>query len=104
MMKFEEALVVHGSGKRRIRPSNWIARLIDLVAAHWEGQAEPRPYGTCCQCPNTTCFVFPASLHKTHPGLVHDVLFCLRMLEVPDLTAKCPRNVGESEFDRKNAA
>lgn len=103
-MKFEEAFVVHGSGKRRIRPSNWIDRLMSLVAAHWGGQPKPQPCGTCCQCPDTTCFVFPVSLHKTHPGLVQDLLFCLRMLEVPDLTARCPRNVEGSEFDRKSAA
>ena len=103
-MKFEEAFVVHGTGKRRIRPSNWIDRLMCIVAAHWKGRAEPQPCGSCRQCPDTACFVFPVRLHRTHPGLVRDLLFCLRMLEAPDLTARCPRNVGGSDIDRQSAA
>jgi hypothetical protein len=104
VMKFEEAFVVHGSGKRRIRPSNWIDRLMDLVAAHWRGRAEPHPCGSCRQCPDTKCFVFPVSLYDTRPDLVRDILFCLRTLEVPDLTARCPRNIEGSGSDRKSAA
>lgn len=103
-MKFQETFVVHGSGKRRIRPSNWIDRLMDIVAAHWRGRTEPHPCGTCCECPDTKCFVFPVSLHKTHPALVQDLLFCMRMLEAPDLTAGCPRNIEGSGSDQKSAA
>jgi len=103
-MKFKEAFVVHGTAKRRIRPSNWIDRLMCIVAAHWRGQAQPHPCGTCRQCPDTACFVFPVSLHKTHPSLVRDLLFCLRMLEAPDRTARCPRNAGDSDIDRQSAA
>jgi hypothetical protein len=104
MMKFEEPFVVHSAGKRRIRPSNWIDRLMCIVAAHYQGRVDSQPCGTCCQCPDTTCFVFPASLPKTRPGLAQDLLFCLRILEVPDLSGRCPRNVEEPEIDRQSAA
>jgi hypothetical protein len=103
-MKFEETFVVHGSGKRRVRPSNWIERLMCIVTAHGRGRKEPRACGNCCQCPDTQCFIFPAVLFKTRPGLVRDLLFCLRMLDAPDLSAHCPRNVGAPELDRQSAA
>lgn len=100
----EEAFVAFGPGKKRIRPSDWVYRLMGLAAAHWEGREEPQPCGTCSACPETTCFVFPASLHTSHPGLVRDLLFCLRMLEVPEVNVRCPRNRGQPGFDHKSAA
>jgi hypothetical protein len=103
-MKYEEALVVHGTGHRRIRPSNWIERLMEIVAAHFRERMESQPCATCCQCTDTQCFVFPVDLHRTQPGLVQDLLFCLRMLEAPDLSARCPRNMIGSELERKTAA
>jgi hypothetical protein len=103
-MTSEDAFVAFGPGKQRIRPSDWVYRLMGLASAHWEGKKEPQPCGTCSACPETTCFVFPARLHASHPGLVRDLLFCLRMLEVPEVNAKCPRNCGRSNVDQKSAA
>ena len=103
-MKFEEIFVVHGSGKQRIRPSNWIERLMDIVAAHRRGREKSNSCGTCCQCPNTQCFIFPLSLHQTHPGLAHDLLFSLHMIEAPDLSTSCPRNAVPSSLDQQSAA
>ena len=103
-MTSDEAFVAFGSGTRRIRPSDWVYRLLGLAAAHWESEQEPLPCGTCSACPGTTCFVFPARLYASHPDLVRDLLFCLRMLEVPEVNAKCPRNGGHSGFDQKSAA
>jgi hypothetical protein len=103
-MTSDEVFVAFGPGKQRIRPSDWVYRLMGLAAAHWEGRAEPQPCGTCSACPETTCFVFPASLHASHPGLVRDLLFCLRMLEVPEVNARCPHNRGREGIEQKSAA
>ncbi len=98
------AFVAFGPGKRKIRPSNWIERLIGMAAAHWQKDQETPPCGTCAACPDATCFVFPVSLHRTHPALVRDLLFCLRMLEVPEVSAHCPRNADDSDFAQRSAA
>jgi len=103
-MTSEETFVAFGTGKQRIRPSDWLYRLLGLAAAHWEGRPGPQPCGTCSACPGTTCFVFPAGLHASHPALVRDLLFCLRMLEVPEVKARCPRNHDDPGLAHKSAA
>ena len=103
-MALEEAFVAFGSGKRRIRPSDWVQRLLGIAAVHWLGEAEPQPCGTCSACPDTTCFVFPARLHGSHPSLARDLMFCLRMLEVQEVNVRCPRKANQSGFDQKSAA
>ncbi len=75
-----------------------------MAAAHWQGGEGTQPCGTCAACPETTCFVFPVSLHRTQPALVRDLLFCLKMLEVPEVTARCPRNAAASDYVQKSAA
>ncbi len=76
---------------------------MDIAAAHWRGEERPHPCGTCTACPETTCFVFPESLHYTHPGLVKDLQFCLHMLGVSEVEADCPRKAADA-YDQKSAA
>lgn len=75
-----------------------------IAAAHWRDEAGPPPCETCAACPDTTCFVIPVSLYRTHPGLVRDLQFCLRMLEVPEVVAHCPRTASDSTYSRRSAA
>ncbi|MHB8407487.1 MAG: hypothetical protein ACYDHY_05150 [Acidiferrobacterales bacterium] len=103
-MRDPAGFVAFGSGKQRVRPSNWIYRLLGIAAAHWQGEKQPQPCGTCTACPDTLCFVFPASLSHTHPAMVRDLEFCLWMLEVPDVSARCPRNADASRATRRSAA
>ncbi|MHB8455940.1 MAG: hypothetical protein ACYDDO_14875 [Acidiferrobacterales bacterium] len=104
-MTIETAFVAFGPGKRKVRPSNWIYRLMGIVDVHRQGEkAAQQPCGTCAACPDTTCFVFPASLQDTHPALVRDLKFCLRMLEIPEVSAECPRNADHSCVAQRSAA
>jgi hypothetical protein len=50
------------------------------------------------ECPGTTCFVFPESLRRTHPGLAQDLQFCLSMLEIPEVDRCCPRQAEADDF------
>jgi hypothetical protein len=101
---FREPVLVFGSEKRRIRPSNWIQRLMDIARAHWAGTDLPLPCGICHRCGSSHCFVFPARLQATHPDLVRDLLFCLRMLEVPEIRFNCSGPEGPKDMDHRDAA
>ncbi len=103
-MTSNEELVAYCPEGKRIRPSDWIHRLMGLAAAHWKGRKMPMPCGTCSACSGTTCFVYPVSLPGEHPKLVQDLRFCLHMLEVPEVTGRCPRNHGSPDLDHKDAA
>ncbi len=91
-MTDDEMFVAFGSANRNVRPSNWIQRLLGIAAAHWQDKTRPVPCATCAACHDSTCFVFPVSLQTDHPELFRDLRFCLRMLEVPEVTARCPRS------------
>ena len=103
-MEFREPVLVFGPQTGRVRPSNWTDRLLDIAKAHWQGQEAPLPCGVCNACGTSHCFVFPARLQATHPELVRDLLFCLRMLEVPEIRFDCSQPHGPTDLDQRNAA
>lgn len=103
-MNFDEPLIAYCPGEKRVRPSDWLNRLMGIVAAHWAGRPRPLPCGTCSACPGTTCFVYPQSLQARQPKMVQDLQFCLHILGIPEVTNKCPRHDGSSDLDHQNAA
>ncbi len=96
--------VAFGSAKRRIRPSNWIYRLLEIAAVHWQKESGTQPCAMCCDCPDTMCFTIPLHLKHSHPSLVSDLSFCLRMLEIPEISAQCPRCAELRAVPQRNAA
>ncbi len=96
--------LVFSPEKRKIRPSNWFYRLMEIAATHWQGRNGPQPCRTCAACPDSMCFVFPTHLQNTDPAMVRDLKFCLHMLDIPEISARCPNNTVYSCATHASAA
>lgn len=88
----------------KVRPSNWMSRLDDIVSAHWRGRSGHAPCGPCARCSEGHCYVVHARLVFEEPDLADDLLFAARMVGAAEREGNCPRGMALSALEVVTAA